>query len=186
MTTISNSGTEKVFHSRERRRKVGWISEKREHSYFGPNYEDEPATNSKLKSWMRWELRHNLRAEERPKWSEVVVYKSHNSYISNIQQMLPLSWAGVKIFQQEEKWPEKRYSASKGSISTLRRISKHFRRKRKELRRRSYSTSQGEGFPPSLCTSHTFPDKHTIIPPHLCRQQKKKDMKQEYSGGTII
>ena len=31
---------------------------------------------------------------ERAKWSEVVVYKSHNSYISNIQQMLPLSWAG--------------------------------------------------------------------------------------------
>ena len=24
---------------------------------------------------------HNLRAEERPKWSEVVVYKSHNSYV---------------------------------------------------------------------------------------------------------
>jgi len=31
---------------------------------------------------------------ERAKWSEVVVYKSHSSYISNIQQMLPLSWAG--------------------------------------------------------------------------------------------
>ena len=42
-----------VFHSR--RRKVGWISEKREQSYFGPNYEDEPETNSKLKSWMRCE-----------------------------------------------------------------------------------------------------------------------------------
>ena len=121
-----------------------------------------------------------------PKWSEVVVHKSHNSYISNIQQMLPLSWAGVKIFQQEEKWTEKRYSASKGLISTLRRISKHFSRKRKEGRRRRCSTSQGEGFPPSLCTSHTFPDKHTIIPPHLCRQQKKKDMKQEHIGGTII
>lgn len=31
---------------------------------------------------------------ERAKWSEVVVYKLHISYISNIQQMLPLSWAG--------------------------------------------------------------------------------------------